>query len=868
MTFRSAFLLLTGLLLLGPNLVGCATAPAASSATPEMAEPSADPKPEAATKNDSRPSIAKVTKGLERHDGLFPLYPDPATGKLWMELPAPGDDGVIAEVLWLEGLVTGLGSNPVGLDRGQMSESRVLDIRRVGPRVVFVQPNLKFVARSEDPGERLATRQSFAQSVLWGAEIGALDDDGRSLVDLTPFVVRDAHGVSRTLQRTEQGQYQLDASRSYLDFSQVLAFPDNLEFEAVLTWANQGGKPPGELVRGTAPDGDTVTLVQYQSLVRLPDDGYRPRLADPRMGFWHDERYDYAAPLDESLSSAYIGRHRLHKADPTARVSEVVEPIVYYVDHGAPSRSARRCSTARAGGPKAFEAAGFVDAFRVEVLPEGVHPLDVRYNVIQWVHRSTRGWSYGGASPIRAPARSSRATSPGLAAGAPGPLLFEGLAGHREDRQRRRRRSRRARPGADPPAVGPRGRAHARLTHNFAASTYADRASVMDYPAPLVTVGEEGGLDSSRAYGVGVGAWDVHAIRWGYSEFAPGPTRRRSWRRIVREGLDAGCLFLSDGDARPPHAADPRANLWDNGDDAVEALESSLAVRAHALARFGERNLPEGAPLAHLQEVLAPLYFHHRYQLDAAAKTLGGVEYHYALRGDGQQPTSLVDSARQRRALDVVLSILDTRTLDLPESVLELLAPRPFGEDRNREMFGSRTAPSFDALGAAATAADMAVRSILQPGRLARLEDHHRRHRNLPSVAEVMERLLNAAFAEESSARRAAIRRQVESVTVAALLELAAHPEAAPGVRAEAEFALAEAAHRLTRDEANAHADRLRLEIERFLERPWQAREPVAVDAPPPGSPIGSTLGGRSDAFGSTPTEPMDLGACGVFSLR
>lgn len=860
MTLRLHALFAACLLLLLPGLVGCATT---GTPTPEITEPAAESEePATPKKNDDRPSIADATKGLERLEGLFPLYPDVSTGKLWMELPAPGENGVVAEVLWLEGLVTGLGSNPVGLDRGQMSDSRVIEIRRVGPRVVFVQPNLKFIAESDDEGERLATRQSFAQSVLWGAEIAALDDDGRSLVDLASFVIRDAHGVARTLQQTEQGKFQLDAARSYLDFSQVLAFPDNLEFEAVLTWAHQDGKPPGDLVSGTAPDGDAVTLVQHQSFVKLPDDGYRPRLADPRMGFWHGERYDYAVPLDETLSRPFIGRHRLQKVDPDAEMSEAVEPIVYYVDHGVPEPVRSALLDGARWWAAAFEAAGFRDAYRVEVLPEGVHPLDVRYNVIQWVHRSTRGWSYGtGITDPRTGEILKGHVSLGSLRVRQDRLLFEGLLGVDKTGSG----------AADDPIELALARirqlsAHEvghtlGLTHNFAASTYADRASVMDYPAPLVSVGQDGGLDTSRAYGVGVGAWDVHTIRWGYAEFASSADEEAELAAIVREGLDAGYLFLSDADARPPHAADPRANLWDNGDDAVEALASSLAVRAHALARFGERNLPVGEPLAHLQEILAPLYFHHRYQLDAAAKTLGGVEYHYALRGDGQQPTRIVESARQRRALDVILSILDTRTLDLPESVLELLAPRPFGEDRNREMFGSRTAPSFDPLGAAATVADMAVRSILQPGRLARVEDHHRRQRNLPSVAEVMERLLNAAFAEESSARRSAIRRQVESVAVTALIELASHVEAAPGVRAEAEFALAEAAHRLTRDEANAHADRLRLEIERFLQRPWQAREPVSVDPPPPGSPIGT-------GFGSAPYELLDLGSCGASSLR
>ncbi|MDA8019336.1 MAG: zinc-dependent metalloprotease [Thermoanaerobaculia bacterium] len=834
------------LILLLFALTACATNPQPPAAVPETSD--APPSEPAETKegSDARPTVAKAVDGLERLEGLFTLYPDPVQGKLWLELPPPDERGLIAEVLWLEGLLTGLGSNPVGLDRGQMSSARLLEIRRIGPRVVFVQPNLRFVAESDAPGERLATRQSFAESVRWGAEVAALDEDGTSLVDLTSFVVRDAHGVARTLHLTEQGQYRLDPERSYLDFSQILTFPDNVEFEAVLTWANQSPTPPGRLVAGTAPDGDSVTLVQHQSLVRLPDDGYRPRRADPRMGFWSQDRFDYAVPLDDTLDRSYIGRHRLQKVDPQAAVSDAVEPIVYYVDHGAPEPIRSALLDGARWWETAFEAAGFRNAFRVEILPADAHPLDVRYNVIQWVHRSTRGWSYGlGVTDPRTGEIIKGHVSLGSLRVRQDRLLFEGLlstaktgSGDADDPiQLALARIRQLSAHEVGHTIG--------LAHNFAASTYADRASVMDYPAPLLTLVEENGerrIDTSNAYGVGVGAWDVHTIRWGYAEFPPDADEAAELEAIVREGLEGGHILLGDSDARPPGASDPRGNLWDNGDDAVDALASALAVRAFALERFGERNLPSGEPLAHLQEVLAPLYFHHRYQLDAAAKTLGGLEYHYAVRGDGQTPTQIVAANRQRRALDVILSILEGRTLDLPESVLRLLAPRPFGEGRNREMFASRAEPSFDALGAAATAADMAVRAILQSERLARVEDFHRRNREYPSVGEVMERLLNAAFAEESGERLRAIRRQVESVTVNALVDLASYSGAAPGVRAEAEFALAEAAHRLTRAEADAHADRLRQEIERFLDRPWQAQEQRTVDAPPPGSPIGTDL--------------------------
>jgi hypothetical protein len=807
-------------------------------AAPGRAQESRDPG------TDPPPTVAARTAGMDAVDGFFPMYWEASSGKLWLEISRWDTD-----VLYVSGLAAGLGSNDIGLDRGQLRDSRIVRFERRGPKVLLVQPNYRYRATSANQAEVAAVDQAFARSVVWGFTVAAESDSGATvLVDVTDFLLRDSGDLARALR---PGSYRLDASRSSVFRPMVQGFPQNSEMEAELTFVRQAepgaSGPPGggeafEGVGNVAASGEAASLRVHHSLIALPDDDYEPRAFDPRAGYWDVTWQDYAVPLGEPLTKRFIGRHRLQKRDPSAQVSEPIAPIVYYLDPGVPEPMRSALVDGARWWNEAFEAAGYRDAFRVELLPDGVSPLDIRYNVINWVHRSTRGWSYGATvTDPRTGEIIKGVVTLGSLRVRQDYLLAEGLLSPYEE-------------GDETPSeLAEWALARIRqlsahevghtlgLAHNYYDST-AGRISVLDYPHPLVTVDASGGLDYSAVYDVGIGEWDTVAIRWGYGDFPPETDEEAQLDAILDEAWDRDIRFLTNQDLE----ITPRADQWANGTDPAAELDRMMSVRRIALARFGDAAIPHGRPLATLEEVLVPLYLHHRFQVEAAASALGGLDYLYTVRGDGRQPFSRVSAERQRAALDALLRTITPEALALPEAVIARIPPRPMGYERTRELFPRWTGTAFDAITPAAVAARMVVTSLLDPERAARLVEQHALDPDLPGLSEVIDRLTATAFdAPETAGYTAELARAVQHVVVSGLIDLAGNTQAMPQARAAATLALDERRRALRGTSsgsdraAHAHALMLSREIERHLDRPAAPASPVSGPEAPPGAPIG-----------------------------
>jgi hypothetical protein len=741
-------------------------------------------------------------------------------------------------------LATGLGSNPVGLDRGASGDEQVVHFTREGDRVLMAFENNAFRTSLNDPAHQRSITESFPSSTVAALPLVAAEG-GRLLVDLTDVAYRDWNDVAGTLARSNQGSYSVARDRSYVDRAHTSAHPASTEIDVALTFA-AGGRP-GSIVNRITPDGRAFTLRQHLTLLPLPV-GYQPRAMDPRVGYFGVTFKDYGQPIQRALEQRWISRHRLERVNPGDPTSPFKEPIVYYVDRGIPEPIRSALLDGVRWWTEAFDRAGLKGAFRAELLPEGADPMDARYNVVQWENRNERGWSVGGS--LGDPRTGE---------------IIKGMARLDSHRARTDYNIYAALMGADASAadtafvlarvrqVGAHEVGHTLgLAHNYIASIN-ERASVMDYPAPRARLTADGRIDLSQAYGVGPGDYDVWAIRWGYGIFPPG-TERDSLAAIVNEGLKKGYLYLSDADARPEYASDPRTSLWDDAATPMEFLSRQVAVRRVALDRFGLRNIAVGEPIATLEERLAPLYFFHRFAINGVTKTIGGMEYANAVRGDNQTATKPVSGARQRAALSALLAELQPSELAIPDTVIALLGPRPSGysgavNNSNSpvdELFRGRTDPAFDELSAARTLSQMIVDGILQRERAARLVAFATRAPNMLTLGETIDSLVARTWGQrDATPKAAALRRVAQRAVADRLLSLAADTSAAPEVRAVAEYEIA----RLRRDAARraqagdtmsrAHWAAIAGDFQRWIER-RELPAPTPALVAPPGDPFGT----------------------------
>ena len=648
---------------------------------------------------------------IKEFKGFFDFSYDESKDKIFLQV-----DKLDYEFLYVGSLASGVGSNDIGLDRGQLGSERLVKFIKKGNKLLLVEPNLYFRSETKNISEKKSVEQAFAKSVIFGFEIIETNDN-HYLIDFTPFLMFDRHGVAKRLRDTKQGSYKIDKTKSAIEINNTKSFPENVEFEALLTFS---GEAKGNLIRSVTPDPDNVTVFQHHSFIKLPDNNYIPRKFDTRSGAISISYMDYSSPIDESITKKYVIRHRLEKKNPELDISEAVEPIIYYLDPGTPEPVKSALLDGGRWWNQAYESVGFKDAFQVKMLPEGVDPLDCRYNVIQWVHRSTRGWSYGasvvdprtgeiikghvslGSLRIRQDYMIAQALTkdPFISNNQNNQMLELAIA-----------RIRQLSAHEIGHTIG--------FAHNFAASAN-NRASVMDYPHPLVDLKDDE-IVFDDAYDTGIGDWDKVTVAYSYSHFKSDQNENYELNKILEDAIDNGLRFISDYDARSLDGSHAYAHLWDNGDTAYSGLDKVIDIREKAIQNFSEYNVPAGTPNSVLEDVFVPLYFFHRYQTEATAKIIGGMDYNYSLVGDNQNEFHYLDKDTQLEALNSLLKTISPKFLAIPKEKLRLFPPRAFGYPRTRESFKSNLGVAFDPFSISETSADMTLSLILRPKRLNRL---------------------------------------------------------------------------------------------------------------------------------------------------
>lgn len=798
-------------------------------------------------------SFSDFTEEKTLQQGYFSFYHDQSQGKVYLQI-----DKFDQAFLFQSSLPHGVGSNDIGLDRGQLGDTRLVKFERVGNKVFLKQLNTYYRADSDNPLEQQAIDEAFASSIIWGFTVASetvKSDDKlpKVLIDYTPFLLSDIHQVAEKLKSRKQGNFKVDVSRSALYAKRTKAFPENTELEAMVTFKGSGA---GSFLKSVTPDSSAVTVHLHHSLIKLPDDKYETREFHPYSGFWSVEYADYASEINEPLIKRLIPRHRLSKkAGESGEKSKAIEPIIYYLDAGVPEPIRTALIDGAMWWQQAFESIGYSDAFQVKILPADADPMDVRYNVIQWVHRATRGWSYG-SSVID-------------------PRTGEIIKGHVTLGSLRVRQDYLIALGLTSPFTESntdtstmKAMALARIrqlsahevghtlgiAHNFAASVN-DRASVMDYPHPYITLDSNGNIDLSNAYKENIGIWDKHVIAYGYGDYSNHATKneRQQLIDLISETKAKGLLYASDPDARSDASAHNTGHLWDNGKNAAAELTRVIKVREKALSDFGLNSIAAGTPLSELEQALVPIYNFHRYQVEAAVKLIAGVDYAYEIKEynsteSEELVTKVVPAMLQKQALSSLLKTLDANFLTLSENIIKLIPPKAYGYYRTRESFSSQTGLTFDPVTAAQASAKHTLALLLNAERLARLQQQAKRRKDhIFSVSELISQLIEQTIREKpETGLKLLVQQRVNQQVIEHLLALWHSKQTVPEVRS-AIFSSLETLVKWLDDNndsrhfklLSAHYKLLEQQIEFSLEQGKQVVMPNKVSLPP-GSPIGN----------------------------
>ncbi len=775
-------------------------------------------------------AFSQKDKPLKHYKGYFNFTYNESEDEILMEVK-----DIDKEFLYVSALSSGIGSNDIGLDRGQLGGRHVVKFKKAGNKLLLIQPNLNYRALTNNELERKSIEQAFAKSVLFGFKIKE-EKNGIYTIDLTPFLMQDTHGVSNKLKKSKEGSYSLDASKSAISLDRTRAFPKNVEFDVLLTFK---GQPTGRNLRSVTPTGSLVTVNQHHSFVELPDNNFKPRVFDVRSGVIPMSYMDYSTPVQEQIRKRYVIRHRLQKKNAGAAKSEVKEPIIYYLDNGTPEPIRSALLEGVSWWNQAYEAAGFINGFQVKMLPVDADPLDCRYNVIQWVHRSTRGWSYGGSvTDPRTGEIIKGHVSLGSLRVRQDFLIAQALMNkpfvERDDNYQPMLDMALARIRQ----LGAHEVGHTLgFTHNFAASTNG-RSSVMDYPHPTVSL-NNGEVDLSNAYDVGIGDWDKVIVAYSYSEFDKDSNETTELNKILDKAKTDGLRFIADSDARAQGGAHALAHLWDNGKSASEELNNLLAVRKKAISNFSIDNIRSNEPYSMLEDVFVPLYFFHRYQAAAAAKVVGGLDYNYVVKGDGQLTVKSVDVSIQKQALSALLNSINAETLAIPKNKLSLFPPRAFAYGRTRESFKGKTGVAFDPFSAVSTASEMTLKLLLHPQRANRMIQQKSLDTNQLGLEDVLKILIDNTFNKKhKDVYLKEVQQMININVLQQIMNLAVNDNAFFQVNAIANKAIQNIAMNL--DNSTYGLQYVRL-IKRFNEKPEAFKLELAPKIPD-GSPIGSGI--------------------------